>query len=76
LKPDTDELVCFYNPRVNRWYEHFWLNEARIEPLTDIGEATIHILHMNHDEQILERQVLSSRRRYPNEPALLLITEH
>jgi len=44
--------------------------------LTDIGEATILILQMNHEDQILEREVLSRRGRYPSEAALLLTTEH
>ncbi len=76
LNPETNELVQFYNPRTMRWREHFYLNEVIIEPLTEIGEATIRILQMNHDEQILERQVLQRRGRYPNQNALLLITEH
>ncbi|MGB7210152.1 MAG: HNH endonuclease [Pyrinomonadaceae bacterium] len=76
LKPETHELVRFYNPRTMRWSEHFRLNGVVIEPLTDIGEATIRILQMNHDDQILERQVLSRRGRYPSEATLLLTTEH
>ena len=76
LKPETDELIRFYNPRTMRWREHFRLNGIVIEPLTDIGEATIRILQMNHDDQILERQVLSRRGRYPSKAALLLTTEH
>ncbi|MBA3784121.1 MAG: HNH endonuclease, partial [Acidobacteria bacterium] len=71
-----DNLVRFYNPRIDRWREHFRLNGVVIESLTDIGEATIRILQMNHDDQILERQVLSRRGRYPSEAALLLTTEH
>ena len=76
LKSESSELVRFYNPRVDRWSEHFRLNEVVIEPLTDIGEATIRILQMNHDDQILERQVLMRRGLYPSEAALLMSTEH
>ncbi len=76
LKPESSELVRFYNPRVDRWREHFHLNGVVIEPLTEIGEATVRILQMNHDDQILERQVLGRRGRYPSEAALLLTTEH
>jgi hypothetical protein len=47
-----------------------------IEPLTRIGEATARILQMNHSDQTFERAILSERRRYPSEAALLLITEH
>jgi hypothetical protein len=76
LIPETNNLVQFYSPRTMRWREHFRLNEVIIEPLTEIGEATIRILQMNHDDQIVERQVLYRRGRYPSENALLLITEH
>lgn len=76
LIPETDELIRFYNPRINRWQEHFRLNGIIIEPLTEIGEATIRILQMNHEDQILEREVLSRRGRYPSQLALTLILEH
>ncbi len=76
LTPETGELVRFYNPRIDRWREHFRLNGVVIESLTEIGEAKVRILQMNHADQILERQVLSHRRRYPSETAILLITEH
>lgn len=65
LIPGTNELIQFYNPRTMRRREHFHLNEVFIEPLPDIGEATIRILQMIADDQILERRVLYNRRRYP-----------
>src|SRR5947209_19090718 len=76
LTPQTSELVRFYNPRTDRWSEHFRLHGVVIEPLTEIGEATVRILQMNHDDQILEREVLSRCGRYPSEAASLLIMEH
>ena len=76
LIPGRDELVRSYNPRTDRWRDHFRLTGFLVEPLTEIGEATIRILQMNHDDQSLERQVLSRRGRYPSEAALLLMTEH
>ena len=76
LIPGRNELVRFYNPRTDRWRDHFRLTGVLIEPLTEIAEATIRILQMNHEDQSLERQVLSRRGRYPSAAALLLITEH
>jgi hypothetical protein len=75
LIPASNELVRFYNPRTDRWREHFRLSGVVIEPLTEIGEATIRILQMNHDDQILERQVLNVRGRYPGQASWLLITD-
>ncbi|HMS40098.1 MAG TPA: HNH endonuclease [Pyrinomonadaceae bacterium] len=76
FKLETDELIRFYNPRTMRWHEHFRLNGVIIESLTEIGEATVRILQMNHEDQILEREVLSRRGRYPSEAALFLTREH
>ncbi len=76
LKPETGELIRFYNPRIDRWRDHFRLNKTIIEPLTGIGEATVRILQMNHADQILEREVLGRHGRYPSEASLFLITEH
>jgi HNH endonuclease len=76
LKPVTKEVVRLYNPRLDRWREHFRLTESLLDPLTEIGEATIRILQMNHDDQVLERRVLCRRGRYPSESALLLTTDH
>ena len=76
ITPETGELVRLYNPRTMRWSEHFRLNGVVIESLTEIGEATLRILQMNHEDQILERQVLYQRGRYPSENARLIILEH
>ncbi|MBA2734989.1 MAG: HNH endonuclease [Acidobacteria bacterium] len=76
LAPETSELVRFYNLRTDHWSEHFRLSGVIIESLTKIGEVTVRILQMNHNDQILEREVLSRRKHYPSEAALLLVTEH
>lgn len=76
LIPAGNQLVRFYNPRTDRWHEHFRLTGVLIESLTTIGEATVRILQINHDDQISERQALSRRGCYPSEAALLLIIEH
>jgi hypothetical protein len=54
----TGELVRFFNPRRDFWGEHFRLDEAVIQPLTDIGEVTTRILDFNADERLVERQAL------------------
>ncbi|MFW6359736.1 MAG: HNH endonuclease, partial [Chroococcales cyanobacterium] len=62
----TGELVRFYNPRRDSWEEHFRLEGARIESLTDIGEVTERIFHFNDEERVLERQLLIEVNRYPS----------
>ena len=66
----TGEFVRFFNPRVDRWAEHFQLNGAAIEPLTSIGEVTVRILGLNAADRILERQALIAAGKYPPTAAL------
>jgi hypothetical protein len=61
----TGELIRFFNPRTDDWEAHFELSGARIEPRTDIGEATLSIFGFNDEERILEREELISQGRYP-----------
>ena len=76
LVPGRRDLVRLYHPRTNRWRNHFHLNGVIIEPISEIAEATIRILQMNHDDRTLEREILTKCGRYPSQGALLLITEH
>jgi HNH endonuclease len=63
--PPTGDLVRLFNPRQDRWPDHFRIDGARILPLTKIGEVTARILGFNLSERILERQALLSSGRYP-----------
>jgi len=47
LDPLTGELVALFNPRTEKWTEHFQLNGVRIIPLTATGRATERLLQMN-----------------------------
>ncbi|MBD2499729.1 HNH endonuclease [Anabaena azotica] len=71
----TGELVRFFNPRRDFWGDHFRLDEAVIQPLTDIGEVTARILDFNIDERILERQVFIMSGQYPSASALKRINK-
>jgi hypothetical protein len=69
----TGEFSRFYNPRTDRWLEHFGLVEDVITPLTIVGEVTARILQFNAGERVLERRVLRVARRYPSKAALAQI---
>ena len=69
----TQTLVRFYDPRTDRWKEHFCWSEARIEPLTDIGEVTARLLEFNHPERVAFRKLLAEAARYPTVEALALL---
>lgn len=65
IDPINDEIVPLFNPRRQVWDEHFLLNDAKIEGITQIGQATSRLLKLNAPNRILERQVLINQRRYP-----------
>lgn len=71
----TGELVRFFNPRRDFWREHFRLDEAAIQPKTDIGEVTARILEFNHNERIRERQILIEVGAYPSPAAQQRMTQ-
>ncbi|MCI5133094.1 MAG: HNH endonuclease [Candidatus Electrothrix sp. EH2] len=67
------EFVRFYNPRKDRWAEHFQLDGLNIQALTSIGAATAKILLFNTDERLLERESLIDLGRYPSLAAMKLL---
>ena len=62
----TGALVRFFNPRTDRWEDHFELDGACLKPLMDIGEVTARIFEFNREERILEREELITLGRYPS----------
>ncbi|MCP4353325.1 MAG: HNH endonuclease [Desulfobacterales bacterium] len=66
----SDRFVRFYNPRKDRWTDHFRLEGNLIMPLSEIGEVTVRILGFNSDDRIVEREYLISADRYPSSYAL------
>jgi hypothetical protein len=69
-RSSADEFVRFFNPRTDRWSEHFRLDGVIIRPLTAIGEVTARILNFNSIERLLERQDLIDLKRYPSAAAI------
>jgi hypothetical protein len=71
----TGEFSRFFNPRIDRWGEHFQLEGVIIQPRTGIGEVTARILEFNHSDRLLERQTLIAAGRYPTASALARMGE-
>jgi len=55
---DTGAIVPLFNPRRDRWTEHFRLVVGRIELLTPSGRATVRLLQLNHPDRVEERELL------------------
>jgi hypothetical protein len=67
---ETGEFVRFFNPRTDRWADHFQLDGVAIKPITKVAEVTVRILGFNDSNRLLERQELIDLGRYPPAPAL------
>ena len=65
IDPHTGEVVRLFNPRSDRWTDHFRLERAVTEPVSSIGSATARLLRLNAPERISERRLLQSLGRYP-----------
>jgi hypothetical protein len=55
---DSGAIVPLFNPRRDRWTDHFRLEAGRIEPLTAGGRATVRLLQLNHPHRVEERILL------------------
>ena len=71
----TGKFVGFFNPRSDRWKQHFYLNASHIEPLTEVGEVTSRMLEFNHPERLAFRRLLLGVGRYLTVEALARIGE-
>jgi hypothetical protein len=47
----TGQTVLLFNPRAQRWDEHFAWQGALVIGLTPVGRATIQVLNMNDDDR-------------------------
>ena len=56
--PDTNEIIRLFNPRLDRWGDHFKSDGSRITGLTDVGRTTAWVLQMNADDRVELRAIL------------------
>ncbi len=52
IDPTTGNPTPLFNPRCDRWADHFKLRRVVIEGLTPIGRATVHLLAMNDSRRL------------------------
>jgi hypothetical protein len=64
VHPESEDLVRLFNPRRDRWDEHFRIDGPRIVGLTLIGQVTGTLLQFNQDERLLERALLQQAGRF------------
>ena len=64
IDPQTGAVTRLFNPRSDRWRDHFHWKGARVEPLTDIGRATVALLRLNDVQRVAIRGNLIRQSRY------------
>ena len=62
--PDSRELTRLFNPRRDRWEEHFKLEGSSIVGLTAVGRTTCWLLDLNSEILAALRQSLMRERRW------------
>ncbi len=62
---EPHRFVRLFNPRIDRWEDHFRLEVGRIEPLTEIGGVTVRLLQFNAPDRPLQRRSLQQVGAYP-----------
>lgn len=72
VDPTTCQSVPLFNPRTQRWDEHFiWSHDRlRVIALTAIGRATVDVLKLNRErvQRIREADVAVGRHPPQNDP--------
>ena len=58
IDPLTAVVVSLFNPRHERWQEHFAFREEYIEGLTPTGRATVEVLALNDARRLELRREL------------------
>lgn len=56
--PDTNEIIRLFDPRRDRWTEHFKFASSRIVGVTAIGRTTAWVMQMNSDDRVELRTIL------------------
>jgi len=66
--PASAEVVPLFNPRLDRWEEHFQWSAADptiLEGRTSRGRATLQLLQMNHPNMVDIRRLLVALNLFP-----------
>jgi hypothetical protein len=53
----TQALVPLFNPRLERWLDHFEFAGALVAGITPTGRATVDLLQMNSEDYVELREL-------------------
>jgi 5-methylcytosine-specific restriction endonuclease McrA len=60
IDPDSGAVTRLFDPREDRWSDHFVLREGYISGVTPTGRATVRLLNMNAPRRVQLRQSIGS----------------
>jgi hypothetical protein len=55
---ETGRFVRLFNPRVDRWADHFSWSGPLVVGRSEVGRVTVSVLNMNHPIQVASRQAM------------------
>lgn len=66
IDPQSGVATRLFNPRQQAWNNHFQLNsDGSLSGKTPEGRATVHVLRMNEEERVEQRQDEMLLGNYP-----------
>lgn len=65
IDEQTGQIIVLFNPRVQRWEDHFTIRDLLIVGLTSVGRATVRLLSMNSLQRIELRSQLQEDGFWP-----------
>ncbi len=65
VDPDSGVIAALFNPRRDRWADHFTLRGAFVAGLTATGRTTVYVLGMNSRHRLNVRAELIAQGLYP-----------
>lgn len=68
IDPESETLAPLFNPRTDRWIDHFREVNGTIEGMTAIGRATVRVLDMNNEDRVRLRRELIQLRLWKSPP--------
>ena len=65
VDPETQQHSRLFNPRTDKWRDHFEWNGAVLQGTTPIGRATVRLLDINNPERVEVRAHLIDEGVFP-----------
>ena len=65
VDPESGQPEWLFNPRAQRWADHFGIEGPFINGVTSVGRASAFLLQFNDDERVRLRKRLQRLGRFP-----------